>query len=140
MRYENTPANQPSPGCNVLLKQWPNMFMPYRYLMTYHLPKSCGKCVALHRLKLGTLRWCYHYLWMRQLVTVKKIITFFIDKIIFHELWKSVSRIFRRGNSTTDHSDLKFSDISSYISSITSLSHLYLFMPYFHIFMSFKRV
>ena len=56
MRYKNTPANLPSPGCIVPLKQWPNMPMPCQHLMTHHLSKRCGKCVALRRLKLGTQR------------------------------------------------------------------------------------
>ena len=56
MRYKNTPDNQPSPGYTVPQKQWRNMPMPCQHLMTHHLSKRCGKCVALQRLKLGTFR------------------------------------------------------------------------------------
>ena len=70
MRYKKTPANQPYPGYIVLLKQWLNMLMPCQHRMTHHLSKRCGKCI-------GTLRWCYRNLWMRQLVKVYKIIPFF---------------------------------------------------------------
>ena len=56
MRYKNTPANQPSSGCTVPLTQWPIVPIPCSHLMAHHLSKRCGKCVALWRLKLGTLR------------------------------------------------------------------------------------
>ena len=77
MHYKKTPVSQPSPGCTVPLTQWPNMAIPCRHLMTHHLPKRCGRCVALRRLKLGTLRWCYLTLSMYQLVTVTKVINRF---------------------------------------------------------------
>ena len=71
---------------------------------------------------------------MRKLVTVKKIINFFIERTIFNEPWKTISEPFTmetsipcNENSSTDHLDLTYSGTSSYISPITSLSHLYLF-------------
>ena len=47
MCYENTPANQPSPGCTVPLTKWLIKPIPCWYLMTHHLLKRCGKCVTL---------------------------------------------------------------------------------------------
>ena len=134
MCYKNTLANQPSPWYTVPLTQWPDMPIPCRHLMTHYLSKRCDKCFAMRRLKLRILWWCYSNLSMRELVTVKKISIFFIDRTIFKEPWKPISQPFTvetsilcRENLSTDHSDLKFSDTSSNISPITSLSQLYLF-------------
>ena len=127
MGYKNIPANQPS------LTEWPNMPISCQHLMIHHLSQGCCKCVALRWLKLGKLQWCYRGLPMRELVIFKKIINFFIYRTIFNEPWKPISEPFTietsipcRGNSSTNHLDLKSSDTSSYISSITCLSHLYL--------------
>ena len=131
---QNSPANQPSPGCTVSLTQWPNMPMPCQHLMTHLLSKGCCKCVALWWLKLRKLQWCYRNLPMRLLATVKKIINYFIDRTIFNEPWKPISDPFTieisipcMVNSSSDHLDLTSCDTSSHISLITSLSHLYLF-------------
>ena len=128
MGYKNIPANQPS------LTQWLNMPISCWHLMIHHLSKGCCKCIGLQWLRLGKLQWCYCKLSVRELVTIKKIINFFIDRTIFNEPWKPISEPFTietsihcRGNSSTDHLDLTSSDTSSYISPIITLSHLYLF-------------
>ena len=78
MRYKNTPANQPSPGCTVSLTHWLIVPIPCWYLITHLLSKRGCKCVALRRLKLGLQRRCYHNLSMCELVTFKKIILLLI--------------------------------------------------------------
>ena len=62
---------------------------------------------------------------MRQLVTIKKVINFLLNLRAIHHR----NQYPCRGDSSTDHSDLKFPDTFSYLSRITSFKNLY-FLSY----------
>ena len=122
MRYKNTPANQPSPGCTVSLAHWLIVPRPCRYLITHLLSKRGCKCVALQRLKLGLQRRCYHNLSMCELVAVKKIIFLLIGLFSMnpgnlsqrlttetHQPFTTETSIPCSGNCSIDHLDLIFS-------------------------------
>ena len=94
-----------------------------RHLMLHHLSKRCGKCVPLRMLNIGILRKCYRTLPMCQLVTIKKVINFLLNLRAIHHR----NQYPCREDSSTDHSDLKFSDTFSDLSRITSFKSLYFF-------------